>query len=78
MKYFWTDVKFFLGPTIFAVAIIMIASIPVYIGAGHQAKILNEKYGTEYTTSDMFWAGETIKTVVVGTQHNIKLDMEEK
>lgn len=26
----------------------------------YKAKFLNEKYGTSYTTSDMFWKGEAI------------------
>ena len=29
-----------------------------------QAKLYNEKYGTNYTTSDFYWAGTTIKRLL--------------
>ncbi len=36
----------------------------VYRECAVNARILNETFGTSYTAGDMFWAGETIKTIV--------------
>ena len=42
------------------------------------AKIINESYGTNYSASDIFLAGNTIETLAVGTKQNINLNMKEE
>lgn len=39
------------------------------------ARLINEKYGTNYTGGDMFLSGETIKEVLLGRQNNIKVEV---
>ena len=44
-------------------ALLMLVSVicaPFYISAGYRAEIVNEKYGTNYTQSQMFFAGSLI------------------
>lgn len=65
------------GP-VYALAIIAAAigafSPLVYHECAVNARILNETFGTDYTAGDMFWAGETIKTVVLGQKARIDLN----
>jgi hypothetical protein len=37
-----------------------------WIASGHQAKLLNEKWGTHYTQSECFWAPKTILSFING------------
>jgi len=39
---------------------ISVICVPFYISAGYRAEIVNEKYGTNYTQSQMFFAGSLI------------------
>ena len=32
-----------------------------YVTSKHEALLYNQKFGTSYTTSQFFWAGDTIK-----------------
>ena len=45
-----------------------------YLSSEKQAEVINAKYGTEYTATDMWRAGDTIKGVIVGTQHNLNME----
>ncbi len=40
-----------------------------------QARVVNEKFGTEYTASEMFFAGETITEVIVGNKSRLDVDL---
>ena len=38
--------------------------IPCYYSAGVKAEIVNKKYGTDITRREIFWAGETIESII--------------
>jgi len=56
---------------IFAFATVV---IPRWIGAGRNAKVINKEFGTHYTTAEIFWAGDTIKEIIVGRRNNVMLE----
>lgn len=59
--------------------LILIGSpIANYYQASIQAKIINQKYNTNYTAVDMIMAGDTIKQNIVGNQNNINLNIKDK
>lgn len=57
---------------------ICVLMIPFYIGACIEADIINENHGTDYSCSDLFWAGDSIKSVVEGNRERIDLNIEGK
>lgn len=61
---------------VIVVAVITAVVIPITISSNRQAKILNSKFGTSYTTADIFWAGETIKRTLIGDK--LRLDLDKK
>ena len=40
--------------------LVSVICVPFYISAGYKVEIINEKYGTNYTQSQMFFAGSLI------------------
>jgi len=71
-KWHWIGV---IGWTI-GIGLFLLAWRASYLSCEKQAEVINAKYGTEYTAADIWRAGCTIKSVIVGTKHNI--DIEEK
>ncbi len=48
-----------------------------YVLTYFEVRTFNELFETNYTTNQMFWAGDSIKTLHVGTKHNVRM-IEEK
>ena len=48
----------------------------VYETCKRNAKIINEEFGTSYTTADIFWTGGTIESLVLGRKARIDLTDE--
>ena len=64
----------FLSVVFLGLAFIILCMSPfIYLSAKRNATLINQKYGTQYSTFDFIWAGETIKTVIVGTGHNVNV-----
>ena len=82
----WRDIKDCLVEVILPIVIsimmiILLAAIiivPVgYFSAKHEAQLYNQKFGTHYTVSEFFWAGDTIKEFLnqgKQTTQNIKIE----
>lgn len=83
----WDDVSDTLqlvGSFVIIVAFILTLGVGLYciVGiptAAKEARLYNEHFNTHYTTSDFFWAGDTIKSFLnKGEQKTINLEMEKK
>ena len=71
-------VDFIMGAFIvFGIVLIFGSPFALYISLGKQAELINAEFGTEYTRSDMFFTGETIKTMVEGQRVRVALESEE-
>lgn len=46
----------------------------LYVSAGHEAKIINREYGTEYTQAEMFYARSVIDEVRHLNRQRIELN----
>jgi hypothetical protein len=46
------------------VILCMLICIPFYVSSEATVKIINAKYGTEYTAKEHFWAGTTIEKII--------------
>jgi len=53
-----------------------IVSVPLLISSSKRARVINEEFGTQYTTWDMFLAGKTIERVLIGQKHHIEINEE--
>ena len=72
----WKDALGFLQFMIVAIAIVAGIVLPIaYQSCKVTARIVNEEFGTSYTTSDIFWAGATIDEIVLGKKTRIDLDV---
>ncbi len=57
------------------VAFVVLFSWCMYnFSSKRSARMINEKYGTSYTGADVFWAGDTIEKMLIGTKHNVNLN----
>jgi hypothetical protein len=67
-----------IGAVICALGLIaMLASLPMSINwwsAKKDANFINKTYGTAYTQEDLFWNGDEIKTMVIGSKNRIKIE----
>ena len=81
----WEDIKGFLFTMMMVmmlvVAIAIMSSAIVcplwYFTAKYEAQLYNQKFGTHYTVSEFFWAGDTIKEFLnqgKQTVQNIKIE----
>ena len=57
-------------------AIMILITIPCWVSSKREAKILNETCNTNYSTADIFWAGETIKDIILGNKHRVEINHE--
>ena len=46
------------------------------IGSCYEADAINKEMETNYSCADMFWAGETIKSINEGPKNRIDLNIE--
>jgi len=60
------------------VIIVLLIVIPFgWNSAKVEARLYNQKFNTTYTTSDFFWAGDTVKSYVnKGEQKTFNLNVE--
>ncbi len=73
----WEDAVGFLKFMVVALVLVGGVILPLaYQSCKVTAKVVNEEFGTSYTASDIFWAGETIGEVVLGQKARIDLDVE--
>ena len=71
------DVEMY-GQILVAAALVITPIVAgVWYSSSIKAEKINEKYGTEITAKEMFFAGETIEKVIVGTEHNVNLEGED-
>jgi len=58
------------------VLIFFVVGVPIlsWHSAKKEAEIINQKFGTHYTTKDMLLAGDTIEKVIQG--YKIRIDKE--
>lgn len=54
--------------------IILIGITCEYIAACREAALINSKFKTNYRGGDLFWAGDVIKSTLVGKRKRIKLE----
>lgn len=64
--------KIILALSFIAIISTILLSLCAYIGSGKQAKIYNDRYNTNYTASDFFWASEQINQ----STNTIKLEQD--
>jgi hypothetical protein len=60
-----------IGSVLFSVIAFVISL--AWISSEKQAQVINKEYGTHYTTSEIFWTGDTITKVIVGNKNRIEL-----
>lgn len=65
------------GINMILVIVLIIFSVS-YISAPVQAKLLNQTYGTHYTTEDLIWGGDIIRETIQGDRHRIDLTVNEE
>jgi len=58
--------------------ILILAYSMALAGAPVKAKLLNESYGTHYTTEDLIWGDDIIKEVIQGKRSRLDVTVEQK
>lgn len=58
--------------------ILILAYALALTGAPAKAKLLNDAYGTNYTTDDLIWGESIIKEVIQGKRGRLDLTVEQK
>ncbi len=74
-----------LGPMLILFSVLFLGgSIIGYIGSSKTAKFINNKYGTNYTTQDIFWNERLIMSElkldnkVIDNSSKLKIELEQK
>lgn len=65
------DLKAFLITVLLAIVLTMFSLC--WYQSSIERKLINEKFGTNYTTKEVFWGGETIKELLEGEKNRIEL-----
>lgn len=62
------DEKWYENPNVviplIIVAMVIIVFFACWFSSSREASLYNGKFGTQYTTSDFFWAGDTVKEFI--------------
>ena len=60
------------------IGLIILCFLPfLWNSAKVEARLYNQKFGTSYTSSDFFWAGDTVKSYVnKGEQKTFNLNLD--
>ena len=62
-------------------ALILLIAAPVvnaeWVSARNEARLMNEAWGTEYTTEDVFWGGSVIYRLEPGTKSRIEVELND-
>jgi len=74
-----------LGPVLILLSILVLGGSTIgYIGSSKTAKFINNKYGTNYTTQDIFWNEKLIMSElklddkVIDNSSKLKIELEQK
>lgn len=64
------------SPLIVGIAALIGVTVALcWYASARQAKLLNQQFGTAYTTADMFWTGETVQQILEGQR--LRIDLRE-
>jgi len=54
--------------------ILFFATGAAAIVASQQARVMNERFDTDYTAEEMFFAGEIIREQIEGSRHRVEIE----
>jgi hypothetical protein len=65
----------FIGAALFVGLIGLAMGSVEYFGSCKKADLINSEFGTEYTCSEIFWAGATVEDVIKGKKHRLDINV---